>query len=482
MKRILLIALCLVAAAGSASAKLSLRYPTSDKMVLQQQAKAAVWGKATPGATVTVTPSWGGSYRAKADAKGFWEASVSTPAASYKHYSLKISGDGGSITVKDVLVGEVWVASGQSNMEMPIRGFFNCPVKGANEVISAAPLTDKVRMITIDIYQPDEAIDEVHSTKGWQDAEPATVGEMSATAFFFARKLNAALDVPVGILALPRGGAAVESWLPKSTLAAWGDDVSPETINAYTEWTVPYRMYNGMEQPVKGYTARGFIWYQGCTNVGKADQFVPRMTELVRQWREDWGDADNHMPFYQVEIAPYRYKGGQAGQAAELRQAQHEAAASIPNSAIVVTNDLVQPYEMDNIHPANKQPVGERLAYLALHRDYGFERVACYSPEAVEAFRVEGKDSEICVRLTHCPNGLDRWMEIEGLEVCGSEGMWKPVRYAYFESANGGYLRLRSEDVFDACEVRYGWGDFCPGNLHNAEGLPVSPFWIKLNN
>ena len=483
MKRILttivLLAVCLCA-----DARLALRQPTSDGMVLQQQTSAAVWGKSTPGATVTVTPSWGSrSYKAKADARGFWTVMVSTPTASYKHHSIKVTGDGGSITINDVLVGEVWIASGQSNMEMPIRGFFNCPVEGANEVISAAPLTDKVRMMTVDIYQPDEPIDEVHSTKGWQDAGPETVSEMSATAFFFARKLNSLLNVPVGILALPRGGASVESWLPKSTLKAWGDDVSPEKIGTYTEWTVPYRMYNGMEQPVKGYTAKGFIWYQGCTNVGNEDVFVERMTELVRQWREDWGDADASMPFYQVEIAPYRYKNGQAGHAAALRAAQHEAAHAIPNSGCVVTNDLAYSYEIDNIHPCQKQPVGERLAYMALHRDYGFERIACESPEAVEAFKTDGLGSEICVRLSNCANGLDRWMEIEGLEVCGSEHVWKPVRYAYYESdSRGGYLRIRSEDVFDPTEVRYGWGDFKPGNLHNAEGLPVAPFTIAVNN
>ena len=483
MKKIILATLVILAASLSASAKLSLRYPTADHMVMQQQTQAQVRGKATPGATVTVTPSWSGrSYKAKAGADGHWTAMVSTPAASYKPYTVKVTGDGGSITIKDVLVGEVWIASGQSNMEMPVRGFFNCPVEGAAEVVSAAPLTNKVRMMTVDIYQPDEPIDEVHSTRGWPDAGPDTVLDMSATAFFFARKLNTLLDIPVGIVALPRGGAAVESWLPKSTLAAWGDDVSPEKINSYTEWTVPYRMYNGMEQPVKGYTAKGFIWYQGCTNVGAEDQFVERMTELVRQWREDWGDTENSMPFYQVEIAPYRYTAGQSGHASALRAAQHEAARTIPNSGIVVTNDLAYSYEIDNIHPCQKQPVGERLAYMALNRNYGFSRIACESPEAIEAFRMDGLKSEICVKLSNCPNGLDRWQEIEGLEVCGSEQTWKPVSYAYFEqSPSGNYLRLRCEGVFDASEVRYGWGDFNPGNLHNAEGLPVSPFWIKLD-
>ena len=473
----------LLACAIVADAKLSLRQPTSDGMVLQQQTDAAVWGKATPGATITVTPSWSGrSYKVKTGADGLWSAKVATPAASYKHHSIKVSGDGSSITVQNVLVGEVWIASGQSNMEIPIRGFTNCPIEGANEVVSAAPLTDKVRMLTVAVCQTEEPQSEVQNTPGWQDAGPATVSEMSATAFFFARKLNSLLDVPVGILAFPRGGSRIEGWIPRETLASWGDDLSPEYIAShFDDYTVPYRMYNGMEQPVKGYTAKGFIWYQGCSNVGAADQFVERMTELVRQWREDWGDDDASMPFYQVEIAPYQYKGGQYEQAPDLRAAQHVTAHTIPNSGCVVTNDLVYSYEKDNIHPCQKQPVGERLAYMALHRDYGFEAIACNSPEATEVFRVEGKDSEICVRLSNSWGGLDRWQEIEGLEVCGSEQIWKPVRYAYYEwDSEGGYLRIRSEDVFDPSEVRYGWADFKPGNLHNHMGLPVAPFWVKL--
>ena len=405
---------------------------------------------------------------------------VKTPAASYTNYTIKISGDGSSLLIKDVLVGEVWIASGQSNMEMPIRGFFNCPVEGANEVISAAPLRDKVRMFTVSIYQPDEPVDDVKATRGWEKADPSTVAEMSATAFFFARKMNASLDVPVGILAFPRGGAAVESWLPRETLAAWGDDVSKATVDAQTEWSQSYRMYNGMQHPVQGYTAKGFIWYQGCTNVGRADQFVTRMTELVRQWRQDWGDSSESMPFYMVEIAPYQYKGGQYEQAPLLREAQWKASHAIPNCATVCTNDLVYSYEVDNIHPCRKQPVGERLAYLALHRDYGFEKVACYSPEAVRAYVPEGLGSEIWIDLSNCPNGLNRWQEIEGLEVCGSEGIFKPVRYAYFEYEQKA-LRIRCEGVFDPCEVRYGWADFKPGNLANAEGLPVVPFDIKIS-
>lgn len=482
MKRVLLSALCLLSCL-CASAELRIKEPCSNGMVLQQKTEAMVWGHASPGASISVRTGWNGKYYStKTDGNGTWKVKVNTPEASYNKYEIKVSGDGSSLIISDVLIGEVWVASGQSNMEMPIRGFFNCPVEGAQEVISSTNLKDKVRMCYIQIYQPDEPQEDVHSTEGWQDATQETVSEMSATAFFFARKLQSALNVPVGILSLPRGGASVESWLPKKTLASWGDDVSQAKIDSYTEWTVPYRMYNGMQHPVQGYTAKGFIWYQGCTNVGEHERFVYRMKELIRQWRADWGDQIYEMPFYMCEIAPYLYKGDQADQAALLRQAQHQVAAETPNCEIIVTNDLAYNYERDQIHPCQKRQVGERLAYLAMNRDYGFKKLACYSPEAIRVYKNPLYANEICVELSNCPNGLDRWQEIKGLEVCGSEGVFKRVTYAYYEWGLDGknYLRIRHEGVHDPCEVRYGWGDFVPGNLHNAEGLPVAPFDLKL--
>ena len=310
MKRLALATL-LILMSISASAKLSLRLPTGDGMVLQQQTEAAVWGNASPGATVTVQPSWGSkSYKAKADGNGHWTALVSTPAASYTKYTIRISGEGSTITVRDVLVGEVWLASGQSNMEMPIRGFVNCPVEGAAAVVAAPAMTDKIRFMTVPVHQTDERLDEVWGSRGWEGAESSTVGEMSATAFFFARQLNATLDIPIGIVSFARGGARVESWLPKELLESYGtEDLSHDGVYKRIEYQRPFQMYNAMEQPIKGYTARGFIWYQGCSNVGQdSDEFISRMSDLVDLWRSDWGDTEARMPFYMVEIAPYRYK------------------------------------------------------------------------------------------------------------------------------------------------------------------------------
>ena len=479
MKRIFTVLALALCFSMMSQAKLVLSSLCSDGMVLQQNTEAKIWGTAAADAQITVTPSWNGkSYKAKADADGNWEVMIRTPKGGYKAYSIAVKGDGASVRIKDVLVGEVWLASGQSNMEMPMRGFFNCPVEDAQVYICAPAAKEKIRMFTVPLKQSYEPLTEVDAK--WEGAEPATVPGMSATAFFFAHKLNEMLDIPVGIVSCAYGGARVESWTPKEILETYPDEnLDKAHIEAMVHYHRPYLAYNAMLCPVMGYTVKGFIWYQGCSNVGKHDQFVERMANMVNHWRDCWDDDNADLPFYMVEIAPYRYKPQTAvSYASLLRQAQHDAAKAIPNSAVVVTNDLVESFEQDNIHPAKKREVGERLAFLALNRDYGMSSVACYSPEAVKCTRFG--TSELAVELTHCEDGISRWMEIEGLEVAGSEGIFYPVTYAYFEWGSN-VLRIRSEYVPDPCEARYGWGDFNPGNLKNCQGLPVSPFWVKLN-
>ena len=461
-----------------AHAELKVSNICSSGMVLQQNSEVALWGTSSPGAQITVTTSWNGaSYRTRTAPEGRWTVKVKTPSASYKSYTVSVKGDGGSLKIDDVLIGEVWLASGQSNMEMPMRGFYNCPVENAAEYICAPPAMDKVRMFTVPVKQSYEPLDEVDAE--WKGANPDNIPSMSAVAFFYALKLNQMLDVPVGIVSCAYGGARIESWTPKEILETYPDEnLSREHIESLTHYVRPYLAYNAMLNPVKGYGIKGFIWYQGCSNVGRHEQFGERMTNMVAHWRECWNDAEAKLPFYMVELAPYRNKPQTAvPYYALLREAQHKAAKELPNSGIIVTNDLVESYEQDNIHPAKKKEVGDRLAYMALNRNYGFRTIACDSPEAVRCYRM-ANSCELAVELTNMPNGISRWMEIEGLEVAGSEGIFYPVTYAYYEYEPK-VLRIRSEFVHDPVEVRYGWGDFKPGNLKNTEGLPVAPFMIR---
>lgn len=461
----------------SAHAALSPKYPCTDHMVLQQNCQALIWGHGDAGRTVSVTTSWDGrSYKAVVDTDGVWRVYASTPEASYNHYEVRVKCGAEKYTIGDVLIGEVWIASGQSNMEMPLKGFTSCPVEGFLDVVSNPAGADRVRMFNVNIHPSFEPLNDVAETPGWLKAVPAQVSDMSSTAYFFAEQLNSTLDIPVGIVSLPRGGARIESWLPRETVEAFGtEDCSMEAVMKMGEYTRPYLMYNGMEQPVKGYTARGFIWYQGCSNVGSHDVFVPRMTELVRQWREDWGDESIRMPFYQVEIAPYIYDGADDESAALLRDAQHRSAASIPLSAIVCTNDLVYDYELFNIHPCQKKPVGKRLACLALHRDYGFASIPCSSPEAVSVSVSTENPSVLLVKCTNCKCGIDRMLDVRGLEVAGEDGVFKPVPRVMMW--DGEHLIVDCKGIVDnPRSICYGWANFRPGNLHNAFGLPFVPF------
>lgn len=474
MKRILTITAALLVSLAAAAQNLSPKYPCTDGMVIQQSTNALFWGHADPGSKVQVKSSWDTKtkYTATAGEDGVFRVELATPKASYEPQVIAVKCGKEGYVVSNVLVGEVWIAGGQSNMEMPVSGFHDCPVEGSQEVI-ASPADEFLRMFTVKINVSKEPLKDVKATDGWVSKNPWTVKWMSATAYFYAAKLRQMLDVPVGIVSIPRGGSRVEGWLPFETVKAYGEDLSDEYQNSLTEWHRASIMYNAMQQPVCGYTARGFIWYQGCSNVGHADQFVERMTEMVRQWREDWGDAQASMPFYQVEIAPYNYGGNNySSDSPELRAAQHKAASVIPNSAIISTVDLVYPYETEQIHPAQKRQVGERLAYLALHRDYGFTSIDCYSPEAVSA---EFSGAESIVHVKNTFNGVDRWEGMEGLEVAGEDGVWYPATKMWFEYGSDRMHVLCSE-VPQPAHIRYCWGDFCPGNIHTGNGLPLVPF------
>ena len=450
---------------------LMIKEPWSDGMVLQQNSSVLVCGKSKPCSRVCVTTSWNKvKYRTASDESGVWRLHVDTPSASYAKHNLCVKSLGEVLCIKDILVGEVWIAGGQSNMEMPLAGYFDSPVEGYEELLTLPSMENKVRMFTVGVTESFEPLYDVAKTDGWKGACSTTLPQMSAVAFFFAQTLSEKLDVPIGIISMARGGSIVESWLPKEILQEYGyEPLDEKSILESSEWGRPYVLYNGMQRCVAGYTAKGFVWYQGCSNVRKSEGYADKLARMVSLWRSDWGDKDNSMPFYQVEILPYQY--GDSDRGTIVRDAQHLAAKLIPNGGIVVTDDLAYPHERTNVHPSNKRPIGRRLAYLALNRNYGFSTINCYSPEATEAW-VEG--DRVLVKLTNAWNGLDRWEGIKGLEICGEDGIFYPVSEALYDWDHT--LKIKSEKVKRPVEVRYCYRDFAPGNLHNTVGLPVAPF------
>ena len=380
MKKFILTALALAAGTGFSSAKIRLPEIIGDNMVLRQNSEVNMWGFAGAGSRIAISPDWCDStFSAVCDSDGKWKAVVSTPAGSMMPHRVRITETdfreaSDSITLDNILIGEVWFCSGQSNMEMPLDGFWDCPVEGSAEEIALSGKHDGIRMVSI----PKTGALSPQSTVGgsWKTCCPENAGQFSAVGYHFAKALNAVLNVPVGIISCSWGGSSLEGWLPEDIVSGYPDidcRVSePAEGNKGWNWDAhtPFVMYNGMIFPLKNYTVSGFLWYQGETNVGRHDTYAARMQTLAAHWRGLW--AQGELPFYLVELAPYRYgesndgnrKGGISG--ALLREAQFEAARSIPNSGIVCTNDLAYPYEDIQIHPCRKKEVGQHTASAAL--------------------------------------------------------------------------------------------------------------------
>ena len=477
MKKFLLTAFVAVAMA-SAQAKVTLPYVMGNNMILQQQTEARLWGKTTA-KEVKVTTSWDNEvYTAKASKNGDFIVKVKTPKASYTPLSITFD-DGDRLTLSNILSGEVWVCAGQSNMEMPVKGFGNCPVEGYNDAVVTANEYKGVHYVKIPSVMRVEPQWNSEPTE-WKEVSPQTVGEASATGYFFAQVLNKTLDVPIGLIMANKGGTRVESWLTKENLKKYTKEPTDSAgIVAFKpEWDYHRAMLwgNGTFNPILNYTVRGIIYYQGCSNVGDpGDQYSERMKILVDQWRGQFGLGE--IPFYFVEIAPYHYDNVNADNGARLREQQYKAAQIIPNSGLVCTNDLVYPYEPAQIHPAQKKPVGQRLAYLALNKTYGLTAVGCMSP-SFKDMRVTGDIVDI--HLANDLGAISRFEDIQGFELAGEDRVFHPAKAEHFWQPGGGYwdetIRLSSPEVKKPVAIRYCFKNFQIGNLKNAAGLPLFPF------
>ena len=477
MKKFLLTAFVAVALA-SAQAKVTLPYVMGNNMILQQQTEARLWGKTTA-KEVKVTTSWDNEvYTAKASKNGDFILKVKTPKASYTPLSITFD-DGDRLTLSNILSGEVWVCAGQSNMEMPVKGFGNCPVEGYNDAVVTANEYKGVHYVKIPSVMRVEPQWNSEPTE-WKEVSPQTVGEASATGYFFAQVLNKTLDVPIGLIMANKGGTRVESWLTKENLKKYTKEPTDSAgIVAFKpEWDYHRAMLwgNGTFNPILNYTVRGIIYYQGCSNVGDpGDQYSERMKILVDQWRGQFGLGE--IPFYFVEIAPYHYDNVNADNGARLREQQYKASQIIPNSGLVCTNDLVYPYEPAQIHPAQKKPVGQRLAYLALNKTYGLTAVGCMSP-SFKDMRVTGDIVDI--HLANDLGAISRFEDIQGFELAGEDRVFHPAKAEHFWQPGGGYwdetIRLSSPEVKKPVAIRYCFKNFQIGNLKNAAGLPLFPF------
>ena len=432
-----------------------------DHMVLQQKTEAAIWGTATANKTVKVTTSWNKkSYSEKADAKGNWKLKVDTPSAGGP-FSITIS-DGEELILDNILIGEVWVCSGQSNMQMPMNGYRNEPILGSNEAI-ATSTNKSIRLFTVERHK---SLKELDNFKGdWLECHPGNVGNFSATAYYFGRMLQEALDVPVGLICSAWGGTRIEPWISENGINNfdWVDlpdkrlkkDFSPQT---------PTVLFNAMIAPMAGYAIKGGLWYQGESNRNEPKEYEKLMPGLIENWRAEWGIGD--FSFFYCQIAPFDY-GTSGLNSAYLREVQLKASTAIPNIGMASLMDVG---EKKSIHPANKEAAGERLAYLALSETYnmtGFE----YSGPTFKKMKVDG--SVVKLTFDHARNGLTTFgKELENFKVAGKNKRFYLAKA--FITRDG--ITLFSPSVEKPVAIRYAFDDFVVGELYNNEGLPASSF------
>ncbi|MDE6693659.1 MAG: sialate O-acetylesterase [Muribaculaceae bacterium] len=441
-----------------------------DNMVLKQNSQPRLSGTAAPGSDITVDVSWNDtSYSAKTDDSGSWTVRIDTPQGSFEPQTITIS-DGEPLTINNVRIGEVWLASGQSNMQMPLKGFGGCCTQGGfDEIAGSGAYADKVSFYMVSLTQSYTPVE--HLDSKWDIPSPETSPEFSALAWHYAKRMSDVLGVPVGIVNAAYGGARVESWTPRDILETYADvSLDPADIEPMTHYLRPLLMYNAMFYPVKDYGYSGIIWYQGCSNVGAHDTYADRLAKMITRWRKDIGEGD--IPFYAVEIAPYEYDVNNPDVAPLLRKAQWDAMALVPNADMISTNDLIEPFERFNIHPSRKAEAGKRLCDLALHKTYGKTQFPAQSPR-YKGHRVE--DGAVWIALETGPDGICRNYDIQGFEVAGADKVFHPADSVWLHWQTNEIV-ASSKEVPEPVAVRYCWKDFQSGTLYSGNYLPLIPF------
>ncbi|SMP51778.1 protein of unknown function [Neorhodopirellula lusitana] len=446
-------------------------------MVLQQKTDAPVWGTAAPGSTVKVSGSWSKDTATTiADQSGDWRTDLVTPAAGGP-FEVVVESEGQTITLKDVLIGEVWICSGQSNMQWKMRGF------GVDFFGDAVAKADQPMIRYCDVPQVLALEPQSDVQTHWSVCTPQSVLSYSAVAYFFANRLHQELGIPIGLVSTNWGGSPAEAWVNSDVLAKEFPEFNevvaafPKLIGEFgavhargrnipkgIKFGMPSVLYNEMIHPLIPFAIRGAIWYQGESNVKQPEQYRKLFPTLIRSWREEWGQGE--FPFYYVQIAPFKYLR-EPYPVALLREAQLET-LSVPNTGMAVTMDIGQE---DNIHPKAKQPVGERLAMIALARDYGQKDLVFSGPVYTKH---EVVSDRIRLRFEHVGGGLaSRDGEaLSHFTIAGEDRKFVPAKAVI----DGDTIVVHSDQVPNPVAVRFAWGNADQPNLMNREGLPSSSF------
>ena len=461
IKKIILLAFVL--SYGFTQAQTTVFSLFQDNMVLQQQENVSIWGNDTAKTKIVVSGSWGETNNVITDKDGNWKLKLKTPSAGGP-YNLTIQGTK-NITLKDVMIGEVWLCSGQSNMEMPVKGFSNQPINGSQEAILNST-NNNIRVFTV---KRAASLTPITSVEGnWKIAAPANTGDFSASAYFFGKKLESTLNVPIGLIVTSWGGSLAEAWTDQETLTSIKNFKIPtEIVKGQTQHT-PTVLYNAMLHPLVGFTLKGSIWYQGESNKNHADEYTNLINSMVTSWRKKWNQGD--FSFYATQIAPFNY--GPKVNSAFLREAQVKTSETLINSGMAVTLDIG---DCSSIHPSEKRIVGERLAYWALAKDYKIQGIEFSGPQ-YDSMSVN-TDGVITLLFKNSPTGITNFgKEIKGFEIAGDDKIFHPATLAKIEK-NRNEMTLQSENVKKPVAVRYNFSNCIEAaSIFSSAGLPASSF------
>lgn len=451
--------LCTLLSISTSQARADVKLPAifSDHMVIQQKERIAVWGEADPGERITVTLGKR-KRRIRAGKDGSWRVSLPPFRAGEIPLTLTVTGKN-SVTINDILVGEVWVCSGQSNMQWTVRNS-----SSPEEVLADADLP-AIRMFTVERRTAEEPQPDCNGS--WRVSSSENTALFSAVGYHFARELHSELGVPVGMIHTSWGGTPAEAWTTIETLQSnplFEPIVERRNDPEITPQHRAATLYNAMVAPLIPYRIRGVIWYQGEANVDRAWQYVSLFPEMIRDWRRVWEQGD--FPFYFVQLAPFRYGQQDPLNCAELRDAQFKA-LSLPNTGMAVTMDIGN---VSDIHPRNKHDVGRRLALWALANDYGHDLI--YSGPLYKSMDREG--GSIRIIFTHTGSGLTTrdGLKPDSFEIAGSDRNF----IAAEARIEGQSIVVWAGGLNEPVAVRYAWRDDAVPNLMNTEGLPASPF------
>lgn len=453
--------------ATSIFAKVSLPAIISSDMVLQRNTMVTLWGWGDSGEKLIIKTSWlKDPLQVTVNHAGDWEVNLQT-TNSKKSQSIRINSHKQAILLENILFGEVWLCSGQSNMEIPLSGFRGQPVYDAQKAITNST-NNNIRVFSVENQASVSPVKKLGPNTGWKLSNPASVKDFSAIAYFFGKHLHDILDVPVGLIHTSWGGSLIEAWMSKEALGSIKEfDLKGVDLKRGNRF--PTVLFNAMIQPLIPFTIKGAIWYQGEANVGQADLYKRLFPAMVKDWRARWGIGD--FPFYYAQIAPYMYTNqnrlDDPGNAALLREAQFQCLDLIPNSGMAVTLDLGTQFI---IHPPNKKDVADRLLYNALNNTYG-QKAVNFSGPTFDGMNV--KDMGVYLSFKNAKNGLYSFGKLDGFEIAGKDKVFYPAEASIYKESQ---VFVKSYKVTDPVAVRYAWRSWVTGTLFDNFLLPATSF------